>query len=216
VNFLQLSDQLGTPSSLARGDISGELSLQGKSVRSIDDLAGRFEFKLSDTQGAAIPGLAGVSRFLGPFSLATQSFDVGGASGIVSQGVVNVTKFWLGSNDALVRADGKIYLASGRMDMKVVIATGDYTGVAAEFTQLAQANILAAVLPASAVLRVSEILRDRTVVVAINGTLQNPIVRPRPVETFQAELARLLLREGRRAIMAGFAIGTADGLDDGL
>lgn len=216
MDFVRLTDQLGRSSSLASGEISGEISLRGKSIQSIDDLFGRFDFKLGDTRGAAVPGLLAASRFLGPISLANQSFDVGEARGIIGQGVVVLDEFWLGSDNALVQADGKVYLRSGRLDLNALIATGDYRDIAANFTQLAQQYALRSLLPASAILSVSELLRDRTLVVAVMGSTQSPIVRLRPVETFREETARFLLREGQRLILAGVTAGAVDGMDGGF
>nr|WP_286764427.1 AsmA-like C-terminal region-containing protein [Rhodopirellula sp. UBA1907] len=216
MDFVRLTDQLGRSSSLASGEISGEISLRGKSIQSIDDLSGRFDFKLGDTRGAAVPGLLAASRFLGPISLANQSFDVGEATGIIGQGVVVLDEFWLGSDNALVQADGKVYLRSGRLDLNALIATGDYRDIAANFTQLAQQYALRSLLPASAILSVSELLRDRTLVVAVMGSTQSPIVRLRPVETFREETARFLLREGQRLILAGITAGAVDGIDGGF
>ncbi|KLU06800.1 hypothetical protein RISK_001114 [Rhodopirellula islandica] len=216
MDIVRLTDQLGRSSSLASGEISGEISLRGKSIQSIDDLSGRFDFKLGDTRGAAVPGLLAASRFLGPISLANQSFDVGEAKGILGQGVVVLDEFWLGSDNALVQADGKVYLRSGRLDLNALIATGDYRDIAANFTQLAQEYALRSLLPTSAILSVSELLRDRTLVVAVMGSTQNPIVRLRPVETFREETARFLLREGQRLILTGITAGAVDGVDGGF
>jgi hypothetical protein len=216
MDFVRLTDQLGRSSSLASGEISGEISLRGKSIQSIDDLSGRFDFQLGDTRGAAVPGLLAASRFLGPISLANQSFDVGEAKGIIGQGVVVLDEFWLGSDNALVQADGKVYLRSGRLDLNALIATGDYRDIAANFTQLAQQYALRSLLPASAILSVSELLRDRTLVVAVMGSTQSPVVRLRPVETFREETARFLLREGQRLILTGITAGAVDGMDGGF
>ncbi|MEP6169597.1 MAG: AsmA-like C-terminal region-containing protein [Rhodopirellula bahusiensis] len=216
MDFVRLTDQLGRSSSLASGEISGAISLRGKSIQSIDDLSGRFDFQLGDTRGAAVPGLLAASRFLGPISLANQSFDVGEAKGIIGQGVVVLDEFWLGSDNALVQADGKVYLRSGRLDLNALIATGDYRDIAANFTQLAQQYALRSLLPASAILSVSELLRDRTLVVAVMGSTQSPIVRLRPVETFREETARFLLREGQRLILTGITAGAVDGIDGGF
>jgi hypothetical protein len=213
VDFFRLTNQLGQSSTLASGDISGELFLRGKSVKSIEDLSGRFAFKLERTRGAAIPGLTAASEFLGPVSLATQSFDTGEAKGIIGKGVVVIDEFWLSSRSVLVRADGKVFLRSGRMDLNAMIATGDYRDVAVDFAEIAQQYALNTLVPASAILSVSELLRDRTIVLAVNGTLQNPIVRLRPVETFREETARFLLREGQRLIVAGIASEAVDGID---
>lgn len=210
VDFFRLVHQLGGSHSLARGEISGELSLEGKSIRELDDLAGRFNFQLEQTRGAAIPGLAAASQFLGPVSLASQSFDTGRARGVIGQGVVAVDEFWLGSDAALVQADGKVFLRSGRMDLKAIIATGDYRDIATNFAELVQRYALRSFLPTSAVLSVSELLRDRTLVVSIRGTTGDPIVRLRPIETFREETARFLLREGERLILAGITAEVTD------
>ncbi len=215
VDFLRLTTQLGQSSSLAHGEITGDLSLSGKSIRTVDDLAGRFNFRLGETRGAGVPGLIGVSRFLGPVSLATQTFDVGEAIGVIGNGVLVIDNFWLGSESALVQADGRIFLRSKRMDLNALVATGDYSDIAANFARLAQEYALRSLLPASAILDITELLRDRTLVVRVMGTVQSPIVRLQPVETFREEAARFLLREGQRLILTGITAGAIDGLDVG-
>lgn len=215
VDFFRLTDQLGRASSLAKGEISGELTLRGKSIQSVDDLNGRYYFKLGQTRGGAVPGLLAASQFLGPLSLAQESFDVGEAKGIIGQGVMVLDEFWLGSDNALVRADGKIYLRSGRMDLEAIIATGDYRDISADFNQLVRRYALQSLLPVAAIFSVSELLLDRTLVISVMGTTAHPIVRLRPIETFREEAARFLLREGKRLIYAGLTTGAIDGMDGG-
>lgn len=209
VDFFQITNAGEGPAALAHGEISGGLTLAGKSVQSIDGLSGRFNFKLGDTRGAAVPGLISVGRFLGPVSLATERFDVGEARGLIGSGSVVLDEFWLGSDTALVRADGKIYIRSGRMNLTALIATGDYGDISGSFAELTRKYALRSLLPASAIFSITELLRDRTVVVNITGTAQNPIVRLRPVETFREETVRFLLREGRRLILAGLTAEAA-------
>ncbi|EMI40508.1 AsmA family protein [Rhodopirellula sp. SWK7] len=213
VDFVRLTQQLGQSTSVAKGEITGDLTLNGNAIESVDDLTGRFRFALGQTRGAAIPGLIGVSRFLGPVSLVNQRFDVGEAKGVIGAGAVTFDEFWVGSDNALVQADGRVYIRSGRMNLNALIATGDYRDIAANFTQLAQQYALRSLLPASAILDVSELLRDRTLVVNVIGTLQDPIVRVQPVQTFREEAARFLLREGQRLILTGITAGTIDSLD---
>lgn len=205
VDFVRLTQQLGRSNSLAHGEITGDLTLNGKKIQGWDDLAGRFDFRLGRTQGGAIPGLLGVSRFLGPVSLVSETFDVGQVKGVIGAGAVQVDEFWIGSDTALVRADGKVFLRSGRMDLNALIATGDYRDIAANFTQLAQQYALRSWLPASAILDVSDLLRDRTLVVGLKGSFRDPIVVLRPVQTFREEAARFLLREGQRLALAGIS-----------
>ncbi|WP_197454592.1 AsmA-like C-terminal region-containing protein [Stieleria varia] len=205
VDFVRLSDQLGRSISLAKGELTGEITIGGKSISSIDDMVGRFRFRLGDTQGSAIPGLISVGKFLGPISLATETFDTGLAVGIIGQGIVTLDEFWIGSDTALVQADGRVYMRSGRMDLNALIATGDYRDISANFAQLAQRYALRSLLPTSAILSVSELLRDRTLVIRVMGTVQNPLVRLQPVETFREESVRFILREGQRLIVGAAA-----------
>lgn len=212
VDFFRLSTQLGKTTSLAQGEITGDLMVGGRSIQTVDDLAGRFRFRLEETRGAAVPGLIGISRLLGPISLTNQTFHEGEAKGIIGRGAVVMDEFWMASQDVLIRADGKVFLRSGRMDMETLIATGNYQDVAADFADLARQYALRALLPASAILDVSELLCDRTLVVSVRGTTVNPIVRLLPVETFREEAARFLLREGPRVILAGATTGTVGGV----
>ncbi|MCM2371113.1 AsmA-like C-terminal region-containing protein [Aporhodopirellula aestuarii] len=213
VDFVRLTQQLGRSTSVARGEITGDLTLNGKSIQSVDDLNGRFRFALGQTRGSAIPGMVGVSRFLGPVSLVNQRFDVGEAKGFIGRGAITFDEFWVGSDSALVQADGKVFIRSGRMDLNALIATGDYRDIAANFAQLAQQYALRSLLPASAILDISELLRDRTLVVHVIGTVQDPVVRVQSVQTFREEAARFLLREGQRLILTGITAGAVDGLD---
>lgn len=210
VDIFEIANQADAAGPLAHGRITGTMSLDGKSVTTVDDLVGEFAFKLDDTRGAAIPGLARVSQFLGPVSLATERFDVGEAKGSVRAGTVNLKELWLGSNSALVRADGKVYLKSQRMDIEALVATGNFADLAGGIEDLAREYALRSFLPASALLSVTELLRDRTIVVGIGGTIRSPIVRLKTVETFREEAVRFLLREGTRLISAGATAGALD------
>lgn len=214
VDFFQITSQLGRPRSLAHGEITGDASIGGRSISSFEDLKGRFRFRLGQTQGAALPGLIRAGRFLGPLSLATEQFDNGEAIGYVGGGAVIFDEFWVGSDSALVQADGKYFLRSGKIDFNVLIATGDYRDIAAGFAELAEEYALRALLPASALLDLTELLRDRTLVLRVLGTTRNPIVRLQPIETFREEAARVLLREGQRLIISGISAGAIDGISN--
>lgn len=214
VDFFRLTHGLGQSTSIASGDISGVLTIGGKSVSSIEDLAGRFDFQLEQTRGAAIPGLTAASEFLGPISLATESFDRGGTRGIIQHGVVIVDEFWLSSSSVLVKSHGKVFLQSGRMELDAMIATGDFRNVVFDVSQFAQRYAINTLIPASTLWSVSELLENRTVVLAVHGTLQNPIIRLRPVDTFREEFTRFLVREGKRVLWMSVSNEAFGGIDD--
>jgi len=97
--------------------------------------------------------------------------------------------------------------------MTALIATGDFADLSTSFAELARRYALQTVLPVSAIMSVSELIRDRALVVRVLGTTGNPIVRPKPVETFQEEAVRFLLREGQRLIIGSVSSGTFDEID---
>jgi len=144
---------------------------------------------------------------------ATERFDVGEAKGVVGNGAIRFEELWVGSDNALVRAEGRVFLRNGGLDMTALIATGDFADLSTSFAEVARRYAMQAVLPISVILTVSDLIRDRALVVRVLGTTSNPIVRPKPVETFQEEAVRFLLREGQRLIVGRATAGTFDELD---
>ncbi len=206
VDLVRFARDLGSRSSIASGEVSGRVRLGGRRIVSTKDLSGRFDLKLGDTRGAAIPGLVSASRFLGPLSLANTEFDAGQATGIVQGGVLVLQEFWLRSREALVHADGRIVLANGAMDIEATIATGDFTTFADGYVQTAQQYALRSFLPTTALIDLTRICRDRTIVIDVLGTLSDPRVRLQPLATIREEAGRFLIREIIR-------IAAADSID---
>lgn len=102
------------------------------------------------------------------------------------------------------------------MDMEALIATGDYRDLSVDLQRIAQQYLLRTLLPGSVILDISDLLRDRTLVVRVFGRLDHPIVRLQTVETFREETARFLIRESGRLILTGAGVGVASGINGGL
>ncbi len=203
VDFVRLTSQLGRPVSVASGTVTGTARIGGRGVRGLRDLNGSFDFRLGQTRGAAVPGLIAASRFLGPLSLATTRFDRGEASGILSSGAVIFDEVTLVSDSALVRADGQVFLPSGRLNLGLFVATGSNGLLQLNLQRIAQRVALQAIIPLPVIFEVADLFQNRALVLDVRGTLRNPIVRLDPAETFREESVRFLIREAQRAVAGG-------------
>lgn len=190
-----LGDHSGSIKSYAHGRLSGDLTLGGRAIRSSQDLTGRFSARLGDTQSAAIPGLVSADRYLGLISLTNTRFTAGAMRGVIGGGAARLDEFWLRGNLARVWADGKVQLNSGRIDMNVVISTGNYIFGEDHIIAFASQLAMQAVLPITSLIEVNRLLSNRTIHLTFTGSPANPRVRLKTLEIIREEAARFLLRE---------------------
>jgi hypothetical protein len=200
VDVSALAAEFGKTQSYAHGRLSGDLTLGGRSIASADDLRGRFRMTLGETQGAAIPGMRGIERLLGPVSVMTTTFDRGEAAGAIGAGSVRLQRFALASDNVAILANGSVYLRSGRMNLDTLVATGDFSEAGNALRATVRDYALATVVPSAAVLRLVDLLEDRTLVLDVGGTLDNPVVRLKPLETAREQLRRFLTRQGQQLL----------------
>jgi translocation and assembly module TamB len=190
-----LGDRGGSLSSYSHGRLTGELTLGGRAIRSTQDLSGRFAARLGDTQSAAVPGLVSADRYLGLISLTNTRFTAGAMSGVIAGGTARLDELWLRGNLARVWADGNVHLNSGRIDMDVVISTGNFVFGDDHIIAFASQLAMQSVLPITGLIEVNRLLSNRTIHLAFSGSPTNPRVRPKTLEIIREEAARFLLRE---------------------
>lgn len=195
VDFGELLTAVGSSSSVAHGQMTGNVSLGGRSIRSTSDLVGRFDAQLRATQAGAVPGLLKADQFLGVLSLRGIQFDEGGLKGLVGSGVATIDEFWLSSPRVKVWSDGKIYLANQRMDLDVIIATSNLGFGSSQVIAFASQLAIQSVLPLTTLVEINRLLSNRTVHLDFLGTVADPRVRLKPLEIIREEAARFLLRE---------------------
>ncbi len=195
VDFGELLTAAGSSSTIAHGRMTGELSLGGRGVRGTSDLVGRFDARLGATQAAAIPGLMQADQFMGVLTLQGLQFGEGGITGVIGAGAATIDEFWLSSPRVKVWSDGKIYLANQRMDLDVVISTNNFEFGNAQVVAFASQLAIQSVLPVTTLMEVNRILSNRTIHLDFLGTMADPRLRLKPLETLREETARFLLRE---------------------
>ncbi len=202
-DFGQLISEAGSTTTLARGMITGALSLSGKRIRSVNDLSGRFAAEIGQTEASAVPGLLKADQFLGVLSLARTQFDRGEINGSIGRGAYNIEEFWLRSDRVRVFAEGRIGISDLRMDMDAVVSTGSFAGDNAKIMALAAQLAVEAFIPISAIVELNRLFSNRTIFLGVSGPSSDPQVRLKPVETLRQATARFLVREAMVLATAG-------------
>jgi hypothetical protein len=193
-----LSTYMGT-STIGRGNVTGDLSLSGRRIDSLNDLNGRFRFKLGGTDATAVPGLSASGSTLGVLSLTGVRFTDGVAKGQISNGAIRIEQLALASDRLRVEATGRVFLAGPRMDIRGVISTGNFQGqqmLSRQFSPLALATTQ------TPLTSLNQWFSDRTLVVDYRGTVRDPQVRLLAAETIQINLRRRLIRQASGLILA--------------
>jgi len=195
VDFENLISGLGGSGSLGRGNLSGDLSLDGRNIRGVADLVGRFDGALAGTEASAIPGLGLARRYLGPIGGSALTFTEGTLRGRILRGLVLIDQLALRSNQLRVAANGSIRLDNSRMNIDAVVATGDFSAQGLVVQEATRRLLLVAAPPVGLLLSLSRLVNDRIVYLRVGGTLGAPIVRVRPVETLGRNALRYFLQE---------------------
>ena len=195
LDFTSLLSDFGSQTKYARGELDGSLVLGGNSIQSVSDLRGRFDAKLGGTQARAVPGLLATQSYLGAFSMAGTTFEAGRARGNIGSGLIDLTEFWLVSDQVNVWADGRIRIPSGRLDIAAVVQTGDFEAQNVALLALAEAATLPAGIPIGTIVRLNRLASNRTLYFDVVGQLPKPRVRLRPFDVLRENAAEYLLRE---------------------
>ncbi len=195
VDFGTLLADVGASSSYAHGRITGQLDLGGRGIRSAKDLSGQFEANLDATQAGAIPGLLKADRFLGIVSLGGVQFDEGHVKGMIHGGAAKISEFWLRADRVRVWAEGLVQLESKRMDLGVVLSTGNFSLAEAQLLAFASQLAIQSVAPVATLLEINRLVSNRTIYFDLYGPLGDPHIRLKPLEIIREQAARFLLRE---------------------
>ncbi|OYP37722.1 AsmA-like C-terminal region-containing protein [Rhodopirellula sp. MGV] len=191
VDFERLLNTYVGTATIGQGDVTGDLTLSGRRIVDARSLRGDFQFRLGGTDASAVPGLSTAGVLLGASSLVGTRFSEGIAVGRIASGAIHLDEVAMLSDRVAVRADGRVGLLDTRMDIGMVLSTGNFQGQ--DF--LVNLVGLSDLLVASPIGQVNRILSDRTFVFDISGTAKTPIVRLLPGESFRATAKRFALQE---------------------
>ncbi|MDM4018642.1 AsmA-like C-terminal region-containing protein [Roseiconus lacunae] len=191
VDFEQLlSTYVGT-TTIGQGDVTGDLTLSGRRISGARQLRGQFRFRLGGTDASAVPGLSTAGVLLGASALVGTRFNEGIATGRIASGAIVLEEVALVSDRVAVKAEGRVGLLDTRMNVGVVLSTGNFQGQ----DLLVDLVGLSDLIFASPFGQINRLLSDRTFVFEINGTASSPIIRLLPGESLQANVRRFAVQE---------------------
>ncbi len=178
---------------LADGPARGQLVLSGRNVRSPRDLRGLLTANFGSVEGSNSPLARAVGPLLGSVGGRPGVFQDGNIRADLANGVWRISQFRLTGRDLELSASGTITLA-GRIDLRLAAASLSLDQRGAALRGLL--NFIPAVgpIPVGALTRIVDVMQDRTIALAVTGTLQRPRVQVRPLETVTMEVWRNLLR----------------------
>ena len=101
-----------------------------------------------------------------------------------------------------VEASGRVFLAGPKMDVRGVIATGNFQGQELISSQLAPI-VLSSISPLTSL---NQWVSDRTFVIDVHGTVRDPQIRLQAAETIQINARRLLFRQAVGLVFADVAL----------
>lgn len=192
IDLRTLLQHSGSAGRMASGKISGDYTLAGRNIRTINDLTGTLDATLRDAQAMSLPVLERTIPYLtGGVSGAT-TFDEGAIRASLARGMIRVERFSLASGSAQIYAEGKVTLA-GRLNLNVTINTGQLSVPRRTLSMLASRILLVAAPPVGVLLNVTQFLSNQVINLEVTGTVRAPTVRIRPLNLLGQEAAQFFL-----------------------
>lgn len=173
------------------GKVTGDFTLAGRNVRSLDDLTGTLQAKLRNTQAAAVPLMQTLQSYVAGGLTGSSRFGTGDLRAHLSRGVVRVERFSLSSPSVQFYADGDVAL-SGRLNLNVTVNTGQMNTTPAILLLAARLSVLVSP-PIGLLLEANQFLANQVVYLEVTGTIRSPTIRVRALPLLQEEAIRFFL-----------------------
>lgn len=188
---VSLRQLLGISVGITAGRFNGRFDFAGRDAKTVNDITGVLSGSFNDPNPFDAPVLRQLQPFLNPRQILTPLSE-GDVRARLAGGVFRVERFTLSGNNLRVYADGTLAL-NGRIDLDFKAQTGQVAGGAGA---LALFGIPAVgPIPIGAVIRASQFLSNRSVLLKVTGTVDNP--------TVQVNVAALLADEAIRYFLGG-------------
>ncbi len=190
----QLSEWTGTSSVVGKGKFNALLNLASPNASSVQDLRGVLDLTFEDTDARTLPVADQLTRFVPLFGLPSTEFERGKLSATISQGALRMRSLALWGRQLSVLGSGNVGIASGRLDLQLVIRTGGGLSqqVAANFlTQLAATTVPQVEL----VLQINRLIANRAIFLRVAGTASKPVIQPQTARMLERALLRSLLEQ---------------------
>ncbi len=190
----QLSKWTGTSSVVGKGKFDAVVNVSSYDARSLQDLQGVLDLSFEDTNARTLPVADQLARFVPLFALPSTEFESGKLSATISRGDLRMRSLALWGRQLSVLGSGNVGMASGRLDLQLVVRTGGGLSqqVAANYlTQLAASSVP----PVELVLQINRLVANRAIFLRIAGTTAKPVIQPQAARIIEQALLRSLLEQ---------------------
>lgn len=190
----QLSDWTGTSSVVGKGKFDANLNVGSADFRTVRDLRGTLDLTFEDTDARTLPVADQLTRFVPLFGLPSTEFESGKLSATISQGDLRMRSLALWGQQLSVLGSGNVGMATGRLDMQLVVRTGGGLSqqVAANYlTQLAATSVP----PIELLLQINRLVANRAIFLRVAGTASKPVIQPQAARMIEQALLRSLLEQ---------------------
>lgn len=193
INVHQLLKRWGSASQYGAGKMTGDFTLGGRDVQSMNDLTGTLRAKLRDTQAASLPLAQTLQSYIAGGLTASSRFGNGDLRARLARGVVRIQRLSLSSPQMKLFVQGGVSLA-GRLNLSVVANTGQVNATPALLLIAARLSVLVSP-PVGLLLEANQFLSNQVVYLDVTGTIHSPTVRIRPLPMLEEEAIRFFLLE---------------------
>ncbi len=174
--------------------VTGRIDISGENVLSAEDVTATVFANIAQASVRELPVLDRITPFVSPAAL-LKPFDAGEIRGRLSRGIFRIERLTLANATADLYADGTVGI-DGRLALSVIVRTGQ---IGVNDTVLRQTGLqlarLATPLPIQVIGQISSILSNRTIRLAVTGTVSSPQTRVNAAALFTEETIRYFLRQ---------------------
>ncbi len=187
------SSKLLRGKSVGAGIVNGTMTLQAKRARSLKQLVGKFDLKLSETETLEMPVLDQLPKLVSLFPRPPgQGEDGGTVHGRIAGGLLHVDELAITQSNVQILMSGNATF-EGRLNFDVTASTQS-NGPGDQLLSLADSPLmLAAPAPIALVAKANDLLKDRVVHVHVGGIATRPTLRLQPGKQLSQDAVRFFL-----------------------
>ncbi len=177
-------------SQLGGGQASARFDFNGSEVRSINDLNGVLTASFNQTQALQVPVLKQIAPYVGVGPSTT--FQKGDLRGRMTRGVLRIENLTLQGVNAQMFVEGTASL-EGRLNLEVVARSGELGLPQIRIGALAVRIPPVGPVPLLVLQEATALFANRVVYLNITGTVNDPVLRVRPLPILSEEAVRFFL-----------------------
>ena len=196
---LSAINEIGKESgALSGSQVSGELTISGKRMRSLNDLVVTLDANFSRTRSSRLPLIASLLQAI-PGVRVSQPIQEGHVYALLQGDVVTIDELAIRTPSLVIYATGTVTLRQ-RLNLELVVATGDFDRPRGGLLGLLLLRRIDGAGPSSAGLfaRFGRLLTDQLISFNVRGTIARPVLKVRSIPLLPENGVQFFISGSRR------------------